>query len=455
MVRLLIVFIFLILFGDFALTKAGVPLLGKLVPEAISGLLLIVVAVQLALHRRLDLPPKYLLWIGLFTVVITMGVVLNNVSTGAVFMGLREHFKYAPIFLLPIVYHFSQKQLSTLFYCILFFAVLQFPLMGYQRLAEIWATGDNVRGTFATSNHVSIFLISCWAILFSFMLRKRVSVKQFGVLSFILLVPTMLNETKGSLVLLPVALLVPMLVTGDIKNLFRKLMLGGVSFVTLAVIYSKVGDIWHGSRAGLSMLDFFTNPERLIYYLTPSASGGTWMGRLDKLFFAWDQISGSFATIMIGLGIGNVNETSSVIFEGEFSAYGGLVGTGLNQFLWETGILGTLLAFVVPLMSFRDAKKVAKGQGFSAAMAVGWCAICPILFLSMMYIRPPDAQAISFLFWFFTGVIAANAYRLRIEQMAPQVSMDGDVNRFKVISRPQTLRSSGPQLISKRPLINS
>ncbi len=412
MVRFLVLFLILLFYGDHFLNEYGYGQFGRLFPEAFAGLVMVVVIVQMAIHRRFDLPAKYMLWFMLFIGVIIAGSVANQTNTGAMVMGLRENFKYAPLFLLPIVYQFKPEQMRVLMYWILFFALIQLPFMIYQRITEPLLTGDVIVGTLLFANNVSAFLICVWAVLFAFYIRKRIPLIPFGILSVLVLLPTTLNETKGSLVLLPFAFVMPLLLAPQIKHLWFKLSLGGVAFVGVAVAYSTIGDMLLGPRLEQSMLEFFTNPAALRAYFMPSEMGGSWMGRLDKLFLAWEQITQSTVTTLLGVGLGNVNDTSSSHFQGEFTEYGHLLGTSLIQFLWENGILGLILAFMPPIMSFMDARRVAREDSFAATIANGWGAVCAIMFVSVFYIRAPDVQAVSYMFWFFCGYLAAEKFRL-------------------------------------------
>jgi len=414
MVPFMILFIVALLYGDYFLFERGYQLYGRLLGEAFSGIFLIIVVAQLALRRRFDLPPKYVFWSVGFFFIILAGAIANDMSTGAVVMGIRENFKYAPLFLLPIVYKFDDRQIKTLLLVLLFFGCLQLPYMVHQRITEEWATGDYITGTLLFSNNVSVFLICSWAILFGCYLRKRVTQVQFVLLSITLLLPTTLNETKGSLVLLPLAFFLPLAFAPDIKRLGVKLIFAGGLFALLAIGFSTINTFLIGDRGGTSILDLFLNPDRLIAYLMPAAQGGSWMGRLDKLLLAWEQISQSSVNLLLGVGLGNVNDTSHEIFAGEFTEFGSLLGTTFNQYLWETGIIGVTFALMFPIFSFFDARRIVGNNGLTSAIANGWLAVAAITFVSVFYIRAPDAQAISYLFFFVAGHVAARAYQLRI-----------------------------------------
>ena len=413
MVPLMILFIAVLFYGDYMLFERGYQLYGRLLGEFFSGIFLLIVVAQLAAHRRFDMPPKYILWIIAFAFIIIAGIVANGVQTGAVVMGIRENFKYAPLFLIPIVYHFRPNQIRTILFAILFFACLQLPYMIHQRYTQDWFTGDYITGTLLFSGPVSIFLICCWAVLFAFYLRKHIQLHVFLGASAILLFPTMLNETKASIVLLPFAFVLPLVFSPHIKRLGLKLSAAGFCFVLTAIAYSEVNALLGSERGDGSMLDLFLNPERLTAYLMPAAQGGSWMGRLDKLLLAWDHISQSGVSLLLGVGLGNVNDTSSALFAGEYTEFGNLLGTAFNQYLWETGILGVTLALILPILTLADARRGAAISGLSGSLAIGWTAVSAIIFVCAFYIRAPDVQAISYLYFFFSGYVASESYRMR------------------------------------------
>jgi len=434
MVGLLVVFFAVLLYGDYLLFERGYALYGRLLGEAFAGLILLVAVANMMAHRRFDLPPKYVLWAVLFIFVVASGVVANQVPSGAVVMGIRENFKYVPMFLLPVVYAFQPAQIKTLLLAILFFAALQLPFMVEQRISDPYLTGDRITGTLLNSNHVSVFLICCWSVVFAAYLRQNFGFLVFLGLSGLLLVPTMLNETKGSLVLLPFAFMMPLLLTPGIKRLGMKLALAGVLLVGLAFMYSIVNTVLLEGGEGSSMLlDFYLNPDRLIGYIIPATQGGSWMGRGDKLLLAWQQISDSGVQTLLGVGLGNVNDTSHEIFTGTYSEFGSLLGTTFNQYLWETGVVGVLLALILPLLSLLDARQLSRERTFPGMIAAGWGAVSLIMFVSVFYIRAPDAQAISYIYFFFAGYVARQACLQRHSQFVPFTrSSDKD---FPVIVR--------------------
>jgi len=432
MIRLVVLFFSTLFVGDYLFNEFGPNKLGRIVPELAAGCVFIVAAVQLAIHRRLDMPPKYLFWFLLFVFVWIAGVIANQVPIGAVFLGLREYLKYMPLFVLPLAYRFSDQQIKVILLWLLGFALLQLPVTVYQRLwgARYALSGDEISGTLLITSPLSVFLISVWSVVFAMYLRKLITLPIFLLLTIALIFPTMINETKGSLVLLPIALAIPLLLGLDRRMVIPKLFLAGTAFVALAIGYSVASDILLGDRFDRSMIEFFLNPDALKAYLMPAEQGEKWLGRFDKFLIAWEDISQSGVKMLLGVGIGNLNDTQMEWFRGDYTdqARERLIGMGVNQFMWESGLLGLMLALAIPYMVFSDAYRLSRTDDFTGAIANGWGAVALITMISMLYIRTSDTQAISYTFWFLSGFLAQRYYDARKEKYLES----GAVSKFNL-----------------------
>src|ERR1700732_4777000 len=76
-------------------------------------------------------------------------------------------------------------------------------------------TGDDVHGTVLDSGVLTMFLVCTVFILTGLLLKHRLSKLQYGVLFLLLLIPTTINETKVTVVFLPLGLLVTVLLGAD------------------------------------------------------------------------------------------------------------------------------------------------------------------------------------------------------------------------------------------------
>ena len=162
---------------------------------------------------------------------VVCGLLTNGVESGPIFAGLRAYLRAIPLFFLPAVVLFSPRQVKAQLLLVLAFAVAQLPISLDQRLttfARGYLSGDRTIGTLADSGFLSVFLICVAAVLFAFFVRGRLSRLWAFILLPIVLAPTMFNETKASLFLVPVALLA-VVVVGATKNRWRKFMIASMS----------------------------------------------------------------------------------------------------------------------------------------------------------------------------------------------------------------------------------
>ena len=200
-------------------------------PELLSVIVLLFVIFRITTVKSLAIHNKYIFLIILFVFLACIGIALNSVQPGAIFAGLRGYCKYLPFFLLPAVYEFTETQIKGFLKFILFALVMQFPFVLYQRflLDKGVDTGDHVVGTLNISSMLSIALISGIAMIFAFYLFRKINLKTMLGLGFLLFIPITLNETKGSLILLPIAILIP----GFLAIMQRK---GGAALIPMVLI---------------------------------------------------------------------------------------------------------------------------------------------------------------------------------------------------------------------------
>ena len=129
-----------------------------------------------------------------------------ELSPGRSFAGLRSYLRAIPFFFLPAVVFFSQRQVKAQLLFVLAFAVTQLPISLDQRLttfARGYLSGDRTFGTLTDSAYLSVFLVCVAAVLFAFLLRGRLSRLWTLVLMPIVFAPTMFNETKAIVFLVP------------------------------------------------------------------------------------------------------------------------------------------------------------------------------------------------------------------------------------------------------------
>lgn len=412
--------------------------------ELMSGFILVSALAYGAVYKIFNVGPKY---IGLFIVVclhFIAGAVLNSLDPAVIFSGLRTYLKYTPLFLLPLVYVYSEQQMTGQLKFLVVLGILQLPLVLVQFFILGWHE-DLVAGTLVIGSILSIFLVSSIAVLTAFYFRELISGRVYLSLALLLFIPATLNESKGTILLLVLGLIVIML-GARIKRSQIIMAMGALTIMlsSFVVIYN----IYFDSVAGTGgFVEFFTtDPDRgITHYLysgdsveidpdavlepasslpgaLPSLDPEEYRTRrIDSLLLPLRVLSDDPARLLLGVGIGNASKSMGRMFSGEYSFLEEyrIFGNALSRFLWEIGVLGTFLYLVFLLIIFRDARRLAQAGGVSGALALGWTGVIAIVVLSLPYKNIFIFEAFSAIFWYLSGHIAARAYTLRISQAVP------------------------------------
>lgn len=390
--------------------------------------------------QSITLSLKYLIFFVVLGLHLVNGVIINATSPGAIVSGIRVYFKYAPFFLLPLVYCFSTRQVAGQLRFLLFLCLMQLPVAIYQRFflyrSFMAGTGDVVRGTLPTSSFLSIVLICAIALVIAFYLKRLISLRMFLGLLLVLFIPTAINETKGTLILLPIALFAPLLFSSGGKSKRKQAMafvaVAGVLFGGYVTVYNAL----YTQRSATEeegIVSFFTDPQKIIRYLAPRTSGmvtredDATVGRLDRIAMALNYLSRDPVKLLVGLGIGSVSKSPIEALSPDIEALSADIskwsgdpvgweselqsGTGIAQIVWETGVLGLLLLYVFLYLVFRDARALSARDDNDGAIGLAWCAVVPIIALSYFYKDILPVNGIMYPFWYLTGYVVAQRFR--------------------------------------------
>ena len=386
---------------------------------ALVALLAVVVAgVQ---HRFGNVAARYWFVFGALVVTILCGLLTNGVDSGPIFAGLRSYLRAIPFFFLPAVVLFTERQIKAQLALVLVIAIAQLPISLDQRLSTFargYLSGDRTIGTLIDSAFLSIFLLCVSSVLFALLVRKRFSRWWAALLLPILLAPTMFNETKATLFLVPVALLA-VAVIGATQNRTRKFVVATVSAALFIGAFVPIYDYFMKPRYGYGIVEFFTMEGRVENYLTRDVDVGSYeaVGKVDAILVPLRTLSRDPPRPAFGLGIGNVSDSAlGAEFSGEhFQRYGHFVQSGLSLLLWETGVLGTGLVLALLVMLFIDAFHVSRGEGFMPTLALGMMGVTAIIAVSLPYTSTIESGALSYLFWYMAGLVAAERSRSAVK----------------------------------------
>ena len=421
--------------GNIAMKSSGwLPKYLGFLPEVL-GLAVTLFVIILGVRSRFKfVRPGYWFTFGGIVVCIFCGILVNAVEPGPIFAGIRYYLKAIPMFFLPAVFLFTDRQLLAQLNILVGIAILQLPLAVYQRLetrAMGAGTGDWTSGTLLISSIMSTYLICCVCVLAAFYLRKRLSLGAFLLIALLFLAPTTINETKGTLLLLPIGLIVVFLLGSQAGNRIKYVAVATGILVVFGALFVSVYDEFIVDKRPDGSISEFLNPEHTEDYLLRGADVGaaSKARRGDAVIVPLKSLSNDPVRLVFGLGIGNVSDSAlGDNFTGRYHAiYAPFLLHVFAQIVLELGVMGTALVFVLFWLVFRDSCVVANGSGGAKGMlALGWAGVTAVLAVGMFYKQFIRFDSISFLFWFYAGMVAAE--RVRLAQDRAEASLQQSQN---------------------------
>jgi hypothetical protein len=401
-----------------------------LLPELLSGIVMIVVLARLMSGVRAAFDWRYGVFVALLLFTIALGYTVQDVQSGAMVAGIRSYLKFIPFFLLPAVHSFKPREIKQQLMLLLALALLQTPLAIYQRFVEFadaMHSGDPVRGTLTTSSALSLFMITTIAGIVVFYFRGAVRLGVLLVLSAWLFIATTINETKATLVLLPVALIVPALLAPRSTHTLRKL--GPLLALGIAAATAFVGayNYFIQFRQNADSLGELVTSGDLEAYLYSGAAhrDANYIGRFDSIEIALDHTRDDPLTLAFGLGAGNVAESFLPEFSGDYSDYYVRFGVGETQvttFLWEVGVVGLLAYVYLFWLVARDALVLARSHDSASDLGRIWVVAMIVMTFGLIYKSIFSMNDFGYLFWYFSGLVASRAVLVRqaAHRRAPQ-----------------------------------
>lgn len=407
------------------LTELGIlPGASKWLAELISMFYLALSLIAFAINKEANIGFKYLFYYFLLFVTILIGAVVNFSSASAIILGIRHYFKYLPFFIFPLVYKFEEKDLKLFMQLMLVFLFMQLPVCVIQRFIMFsgMGTGDVVRGTVGGSGSLSIMLICSMAILYAFHLKGRITRKFFYFSAFLLFLPTTINETKITFLLLPFALLLPNLLIRD-ENFFKKTKkIFGYAFsisILLSAFVISYNMMYTTSESD-SLFEYLKREKEGKGYLFNDEESiadlkerGRKIGRGDALVLANNYLIKDLKTYIFGIGIGNALPTKIKFLASgneDIQQYDPDIITITNVF-WEMGLIGIILQLCIYFFVWVDMYSLVKNRKLLGAVALGWCGVTFSAIISLLYLNIYNHDTYNLVFWFFTGIILSLKYR--------------------------------------------
>jgi hypothetical protein len=417
--------------GDKWGRMAILPGFAKYVPELLGAAALLIVIALGIRDRFRFIRPVYWVIFGLLTLCLIASAFANKLDPGPLFSGLRVYLRAMPWFLLPAVAAFGENGVRKQLKWMLGISVLQLPIAIEQRIHTannyygfVADTGDWTTGTLIFSGDLSLFLVPVACVIAALTLKRQLPKWQGFVLAAATLAPTMINETKVTLIVLPTALFITFQAVSKrgerLKQMVLAIVVLGVFLAAFVPIYDWVQD----NQAGHGLVDFFSSDRASSYLDTDSKIGTTeHVGRLDSVRVAAAETVTDPVRAVLGLGIGNTMDSAlGPQFSGKyFERYRLFTAeTAFSTLLLELGFLGVGALLCVYWQIFRDALFVAEhGNPYVSALAAAWVGITPMMALALLYSPIHASVALSFLFWYFSGLVAAERMRLSVPTTAP------------------------------------
>jgi hypothetical protein len=417
------IMILVVMLAGYFVQGGYAPKLVKYTPELLSACALLVVLVQGARSRFQDVRPAYFFAFGAIVLIMLSGVLANGVSSGALFGGIRAYLRALPFFLLAAVYPFTERQVRSQLLLVLFLCLPQFPIGLMQRanaLAFGNPSGDEVAGTLQGSGLLSIFLICVACVLAAAYMRKRIKLLPFLLLFLLVLAPTTINETKATLFMAPVGLMVTFILCSGPGTRLKNAVVGMTMLILFAAVFIPIYDYYISkTQYGVPIMEFFSDESRMDRYLSQNAGLGrrdlAKVGRKDALIVPMKEMAKEPTRFAFGLGMGNASHSAlGPQFSGEyFAKFAPFMQSSATVFILEIGMLGLLLTLAIEYLVYRDSRAVADADDtMFGTLAAGWAGVSAVIAIAVFYATIDGSEAISYLFWYFSGVVAAHRTRL-------------------------------------------
>jgi hypothetical protein len=228
-----------------------------------------------------------------------------------------------------------------------------------------------------------------------------------------------MNETKITLIMLPVALMVTLYAGSARGTRLKNVLLGAIVIAGFGSIFIPIYDYLIAPKWGYGILDFFMMEGRVERYLMSGAEVGDPLGprppgRLDGVVAAFSELSKDPTQLLFGYGIGNVSDSAlGAQFVGaHYETFSLFPLTTLTVLLLEHGLFGLGLVLFLHWLIFRDSLALARQhQGIVGAIAMGWTGVTAVLIIAFPYVGMITFTVVSYLYWYFSGLIAATRMR--------------------------------------------
>ena len=325
----------------------------KLIEDA-AYILLLMYSIQKMLQRKysVSINKPVIALILLVVISAIIGIYYNGISL--VILQFRE-FKYLLLIIISIPYT-DIEYFKNVWTVLKIIGLICIPVSIIQWLIYK-SDGDRVTGIlgYGASGTLTLFLL---IIFFSELAVRLNDNKPISGWYFLFLIPTLLNETKITLVLFPIMLFIVLYLTKKL-NSYR-----AIAIISIAGLFTVIWAIAYQNTYGRDIFSIFSNKYINEYLYATHWEGDA--GRLAKINFAFDIIKEGNLLFGYGLGSSYSGATSGLsgFIHKEYYRPEMFGGTRPQLFLslLDFGLIGTVLIVIIIMLLFY---KVLKQKGCS------------------------------------------------------------------------------------------
>jgi hypothetical protein len=415
--KIIIYISFIYLFFVELLIQVGIlPSKANLLIDVLSLIVMVIVVINFVIYKKFNIPFKYIYLFIMTLVLFIASSFVNQLSASSIVLGVRQYLKFLPFFILPLIREFSIADLKRVLKLLTGILLIQLPITFIQRFVIYrgYATGDVVAGSVKHSGALSVILIFAIVMIYSLYLKKEIPFKVFVCLVLALFIPTAINETKVTFILLPLAIILPVFLF-DTKNLivkFRKIISYSVMAIFLLIGFVYTYNILYGEQHGRSLFEYFMREKEgrgYLYhkdYQLSDVQNEKEVGRIDSIVLAYEYLSKDPIALFFGTGPGTVNPKSIKFLRVEdykLNKYNPDTST-VSMLLWELGILSIIIFFMAICFIFFDTYRLKKYEKSIGSLGLGWACVSVLLLPVTLYINVLYLDVINMPFWFLSGV---------------------------------------------------
>ena len=328
--------------------------------------------------RNLSGTPPFLYFFGVFLLTLAFSTAITDPILGELMTNWRNYIAYWPVVLLVMSGVIRERQLSAMWRFLLLAAVVQLPVVMYQRFfiatKSSWSSSwDAIVGTFpgneeasGASGAMALFLLSALIIAIALWRQKRLKTPILLVVAGAAIGSIALAEVKGVVLMVPLAL--GLLYFKDmVRKPARTLLMIILGLGVTQMIFVGYNAMYYDD----SRLSAIVSPEKptspleaIQNQLDPykNSRRGVELSRAGLIQDWWSRNveKGDFQHAVFGYGMGATQYSRIGAGELVFKLpYFNASMTGTSTLLWETGLLGHLLFVAGMLTAARMASKLS------------------------------------------------------------------------------------------------